>query len=72
MKTFIVARTKAEGFAWCRDNGIQPYSRNTHIIYNELSTRGLTIGPEDTLEYLYVPSMEIVQAVNICLMSCGK
>lgn len=47
--TFVLAMTVHEGRTFCRENGIQPYARTTHIITGEGAARGRQLRPGDVV-----------------------
>lgn len=46
---FIVGGTFNEAVRWCRNNGVKPFARTTHILTTGDSVRGLTIHPQDRI-----------------------
>lgn len=50
--TFVLALTAREGWAFCRENGIHPHARTTHIITSEGAARGRQLRPGDVIHAL--------------------
>lgn len=39
-RTFVLATSRDDAIAWCRENGVKPYARNTIILATALACRG--------------------------------
>ena len=50
--TFVLALTLHEGRTFCRENGIQPHARTTHIITSEGAARGRQLRAGDVIHAL--------------------
>ncbi len=47
-RNFILASSRAEAIAWCRENTIKPYAKSTIILTTALACRGHEFREDDT------------------------
>ena len=67
-KTYIVGGTREGAIDWCRQNGVQPFARDTQILTTERAMRGHTIRRDDVVIRLAPMGEALENGLRLAMM----